>query len=239
MISEMRIGFDLDGVFADLDSAIAATAERLFEAGASALSPDDLDPGQDAGDTAPEQSPAGPAGPQPSRRRAIWSQVRETENFWETLGETEAGAVARLAALADEHRWEVVFLTQRPPTAGAATQRQSQRWLAARGFAHPSVCVVSGSRGKVAAALDLDLVVDDRPENCLDVAADSKAKAVLIWHGDQQHIVPNARRLGIDIVGSIGECLDRLAAGEWRPKAAGGLVGHLKRMIDPSSRPPE
>jgi hypothetical protein len=82
-------------------------------------------------------------------------------------------------------------------------------------------------------------VVDDRPENCLDVVTDSKAKAVLIWHGDQQNVVPNARRLGIDVVGSIGECLDRLAAGEWTPPIPGGLVGRLKRWLDPSSNPPE
>jgi hypothetical protein len=235
----VRIGFDLDGVLADMDSAIAVVAKRLSGTRSAPVSPDDLDPESDAGETAAEQPHPGPAGPQQSRGLEIWRAIRGTENFWETLDETEAGAVARLAALADERRWEVVFVTQRPPTVGATTQRQSQRWLAAHGFAYPSVCVVGGSRGKVAAALDLDLVVDDRPENCLDVVTDSKAKAVLIWHGDQQNVVPNARRLGIDVVGSIGECLDRLAAGEWMPKTPGGLVGRLKRWLDPSSDPPE
>jgi beta-phosphoglucomutase-like phosphatase (HAD superfamily) len=235
----VRIGFDLDGVLADMDSAVAAVAERLFGAGSVPLSSDDLDPEEDDGNTHTERAPEGPAAAQPSRGREIWREIRGTENFWETLEETESGAVARLAALADERRWEVVFITQRPPTTGATTQRQSQRWLAALGFAYPSVCVVSVSRGKVAAALDLDIVVDDRPENCLDVVTDSKAKAVLIWHGDQQNVVPNARRLGIDVVGSIGECLDRLAAGEWMPQPPGGLLGRLKRWLDPSSNPPE
>ena len=39
----------------------------------------------------------------------------------------------------------------------------------------PSVFVMNGSRGKLAAALHLDAVIDDRSENCLDVVVDSKA----------------------------------------------------------------
>jgi hypothetical protein len=235
----IRIGFDLDGVLADLDGAIMDVAARLFGAGSAPLSGDDLDPERDAGEGASEEPAAAGAGASPTRAREIWREICGTENFWETLKETEAGAVARLAALADERRWEVVFITRRPRTAGATTQRQSQRWLAGLGFAYPSVCVVDGSRGKVAGALGLDLVVDDRSENCLDVVTDSKAKAVLIWRLDQQHVVPNARRLGIDVVGSIGECLDELAAGRWLPAPQGGLLGRLKRWLDPSSNPPE
>jgi len=236
----VRIGFDLDGVLADMDAAMIALAERLFGADSTEVSSSDLDPERAPAEAVPEGASPGTPGQRRSRGRDIWREVRKIENFWETLGEIETGAVARLAELADERGWEVVFITQRPSTAGDTTQRQSQRWLAALGFAYPSVCVVSGSRGKVAEALDLDLVVDDRSENCLDVVTDSKAKAVLIWRGDQQHVVPNARRLGIEVTGSVGECLDRLAAGEWLPKApGGGLVGRVKRWLDPSSDLPE
>jgi len=235
----IRIGFDLDGVLADLDAAIAELTARLFDAGSAPPSSDDIDPGRDAGAAGAEQATDGAARPEPSRGREIWREIRGTENFWETLKETEPGIVARLAALADARNWEVVFVTERPQTAGATVQRQSQRWLAGLGFTHPSVCVVGRSRGKVAEALGLDLVVDDRAENCLDVVTDSGAKAVLIWRGDHQHVVPNARRLGIEVTGSIGECLDRLAAGEWIPQSPGGLVGRLKRWFDPSSHQPQ
>ncbi len=228
-----RIGFDLDGVLADLDAAVAEVTERLFGAGSAPPAPGDFDPERDADGAAPDRA-AGPADPQPDRARDVWREIRGTENFWETLKETEAGAVARLATLADEHHWEVVFLTQRPVTAGDTTQRQSQRWLAGLGFPHPSVCVVDESRGKVAAALGLDLVVDDRTQNCLDIATDSKAKAVLVWRGDRQNVGPNARRLGIEVVGSIGECLDQLAAGRWLLKPAGGVVGRIRRWLDPA-----
>jgi hypothetical protein len=236
----IRIGFDLDGVLADMDAAVTGVTERLFGAGSAPLPPEDIDASAEAIEAAGEQAPAAEAVTAPSRRRDVWREISGTENFWESLAETEAGVVSRLAGLADEHGWEIVFLTQRPPTSGATVQRQSQRWLAALGFALPSVCVVDGSRGKVAAALGLDLVVDDRPENCLDVVTDSKAKAVLIWRGDQQHAVPNARRLGIEVAGSIGECLDNLAAGRWLPTSGGGgLVGRLKTWLGASggSRP--
>jgi beta-phosphoglucomutase-like phosphatase (HAD superfamily) len=228
----IRIGFDLDGVLADMDAAVAAVTQRLFGAGSAPLTPEETDAGPETNETDVEQAPAAEAVVPPSRDRNVWREIRGTENFWETLGETEAGAVARLAELADERGWEIVFLTQRPPTSGVTVQRQSQRWLAALGFAYPSVCVVDGSRGKVAAALGLNLVVDDRPENCLDVVSDSKAKAVLIWRGEQQHAVPNARRLGIEVVGSIGECLDNLAAGRWLPTSRGvGLIGRVKTWL--------
>src|SRR5262249_13897754 len=113
--------------------------------------------------------------------RRLWQHVAGIDNFWMSLGEVEPGAVARLSALAAQHRWDIIFLTQRPSSAGETTQVQSQRWLKAHGFDLPSVMVMRGSRGRVASALSLDVVLDDRPENCLDVIADSKAKPFLIW----------------------------------------------------------
>src|SRR5688572_24449855 len=115
------------------------------------------------------------------QQRKLWRHVETIENFWATLSETEPGVVARLATTATERRWEIIFLTKRPQTAGATAQVQSQRWLESRGFPLPSVFVVRGSRGRIAAALDIAIVVDDRPENCLDVVVDSKARAIRVW----------------------------------------------------------
>jgi hypothetical protein len=158
----------------------------------------------------------------------VWDAARRTENFWETLPEIEPGIVARLGSLARGRGWEVIFLTQRPPSDGDTTQRQSQRWLAAHGFELPSVFVVSGSRGKVAAALGLDAVVDDRAENCLDVKVDSQARAVLVERGGNRDVPANAARLGIEAVGSIGELLDRLE----RSRHDGpSFLGRIKQML--------
>src|SRR5262249_47999166 len=67
-----------------------------------------------------------------------------------------------------------------------------------------------GSRGKIAAALHLDVLIDDRAENCLDVATESQARPVLIWRDSQDGLSERARQLGISVVPSIGECLEIL-----------------------------
>src|SRR5207237_4774681 len=85
-------------------------------------------------------------------------------------------------------RWQVSFLTTRIPTAGDSVQFQSQAWLEAYGFYMPAVVTVPGSRGEVANALRLDLVVDDQFLNCLEVVSSSQCKAVLILQmGSKSH----------------------------------------------------
>src|SRR5205823_9126655 len=70
--------------------------------------------------------------------------------------------------------------------------------------------VVQRSRGRIAAALGLDIVVDDRPENCLDVRADSVARPILVWRDDKGPVPASPSGLGIPVVRSVGECLDIL-----------------------------
>ena len=181
----LRIACDLDGTLADLEGALGHEAERLFGP---------ADESRAIINTAP-------------RRRALWARVAATQNFWTTLGEAEPGAVAQLAAASTERGWEVIFLTQRPSTAGDTAQRQSQRWLELHGFAHPSVFVVSGSRGKIAAALGLDVVVDDSPENCLDVVSDSEAASLLVWRSDRTPKPPGVQRLRIEVVSSMADAI--------------------------------
>jgi uncharacterized HAD superfamily protein len=140
----------------------------------------------------------------------LWDQVKRVENFWSTLPELEPGIIARIAKVSRERRWEVIFLTTRPSTAGELVQMQSQRWLEKHGFKYPSVYVVQRSRGKIADALHLDAFVDDRPENCLDIAVESKAKVILIWHGDLKDVPAGAKRLGVRPVNRISEAVDLL-----------------------------
>jgi hypothetical protein len=108
------------------------------------------------------------------------------------------------------HRWEVVFITQRPATAGDTVQRQTQRWLVQQGFEMPSVLVISGSRGAAAGALRLNYHVDDSPQNCVDVLSDSSARPILIVRGNDEVKARQARKLGIGVAASISEALDLL-----------------------------
>ena len=250
----LRIAFDCDGVLADLDSALAEILTRLFgeappieEPAAGQAAAAAADNGAPASTEPPAAAEAptadGPTDEEvqaaPARFRALtrrqqhdlWEAVRNTENFWESLQETEPGIIARLAQLARERRWEVIFITQRPSSAGDTTQLQTQRWLVAHGFDLPSVYVIKGTRGKVAEALSLDVVVDDRPENCLDVKLESRARAILVWNDDLANLPPNAKRLGIEPVTSLGGCLDLLAE---VPAPKPGLFSRIKQLIGAS-----
>lgn len=169
----------------------------------------------------------GEAARHPDTRR-FWKHVDDTENFWETLAEIEPGAVAGIAAAAARHGWEVLFITRRPPSAGATAQVQTQRWLQSKGFTLPSVYVVQGSRGRIAAALALDVVVDDRLENCLDVVAESQAKAVLISRQSRQLPPDVAGQMRVSVVSSVQECLRHLTSGE---RAGRGILGRLKDLF--------
>ena len=172
----------------------------------------------------------GLSGADDATSRRLWQRVAAIENFWESLNELEPGTVARLHALTIERRWEVIFLTRRPSTAGATAQIQTQRWLETRGFALPSVYVVQRSRGQIAAALGLDFVIDDRPENCLDVAVDSKARPILVLRDNGTQLPAAIRRLGIGVVGSVSQCLDILAEIDVSEESP-GMVARVLRLL--------
>ena len=249
----LRIAFDLDGVLADMESALVHQAEVVFgEAAARKLQQPPEAAAPQAGTGAEAASPddpsdssdphaASPADGLPAlvtlnltarQENRLWRHIRTVENFWETLAEIEPGVIARLAETAAERRWEIIFLTKRPKTKGGTAQIQSQRWLASKGFPLPSVYVVQGSRGRIAAALALDVVVDDRPENCLDVVIDSKARAILMWREDEKALPTAARRLGIGVVRSVGDCLDILTTlDQHETQQDPGLLARVRKML--------
>jgi hypothetical protein len=204
----LRVAFDLDGTIADMHTALRSEAERLF--GGSLREHTGEWNGTADGDDQAGPPVVSDLALSPSQQLQLWDHVKGVENFWTGLAETDAGIVARIAQTADARRWEVIFLTTRPFVAGETVQTQSQRWLQAHGFPFPSVFVVRRSRGRIADALELDAVVDDRPENCLDVALDSKATAILIWQDDPKTVPLAVERASIRVVSSISEALETL-----------------------------
>lgn len=232
----MRIAFDLDGVLADLHTPFVRTALDLFP---------DLEPAVvQSGDAArPDEEPGDGDVPPVlpglnlTRRQSdvVWRHVAGIENFWESLRELEPGAIAGLAKVADERGWEVLFITSRPTSTGRTVQRQSQRWLEAHGFPLPSVFVVHGSRGRIAAALAIDVVIDDRADNCLDVVLESKAGALLLWRGGMEAVPVSARRLGIAPVPSVARVIEALVEAE-RTADGGSLLDPLRRLFGLKTR---
>ncbi len=237
----MRLAFDLDGVLADLEGALRREATRLF---GTAPVPRASTPAPPASGellaeegTGPVESALAALSLTPRQNRTLWREIKQTPNFWETLSELEPGAVRRLGRLVRQRRWELLFITSRPDAIGESVQVQSQRWLEAQGFVLPSVFVLNGSRGKLAHALQLDLVVDDRPENCLDVVLESKARAILVRRGDAVEAPANARRLGIAEVPGVGAVLDILEKADEADGTGGTLMERVKRLLGLKTTP--
>jgi hypothetical protein len=246
----LRIGFDLDGVLADMESELVRQAEALFgevmtrrlqeraaggthPAAATVTADAPGETGAQSPDPIDNTPPLLKLNMTPRQQRKLWRHVETIENFWQTLDEIEPGIVKTLAEMAAERRWEIIFLTKRPRTAGFTAQRQTQHWLQSKGFPLPSVFVVQGSRGRIASAFDLDLVVDDRPENCLDVVVDSTARAILIWRDDERLLPASMRRLGIGVVNTTEECLHILAEVDATANATEqpGMMDRMKRFL--------
>jgi len=217
----LRIGFDMDGVLADFSGAFREHELRLFGPAPPASTDADRERREATRDPEQEEERQADAERQAradakaqldSRRRedAVWEAIESIPDFWTTLRPLEPRAVRRIHELMVRHRWGVFFITQRPFTAGESVQRQTQRWLVAQGFDLPSVLVLHGSRGTAAAALRLDYHVDDRPQNCIDVAADSDAKTILIVPESNHAAIASARKLGIGVAHGIGDALDIL-----------------------------
>ncbi|MFM8536003.1 MAG: hypothetical protein ACKOEC_20890 [Acidimicrobiia bacterium] len=223
-----RVGFDLDGTVADMYFALHREAVKLFGEdvlrNAASKTQKVPSPVKDAeSKTAPLPDKATRTEDDSTTTLAmqelhltgrqqmqLWEHVKKVENFWTSLPELEPGIILRIAKSARDRRWEVIFLTTRPSTAGDLVQLQSQQWLEAHGSQYPSVYVVQRSRGKIADALGLDAFVDDRPENCLDIAVESKAKVILVWHGNVSDVPAGAKRLGVQPVTSISEAMNLL-----------------------------
>jgi len=89
---------------------------------------------------------------------------------------------------------------------------------------------VQGSRGRIAAALGLDVVVDDRPENCLDVAVECQARAILIWRDGAGQLPAAAQRLGIGVVKTVADCLDILTQLD-SSREQPGMLSRVKRLL--------
>jgi len=191
----LRIGFDLDGVVADFRTAFLEAAAKLL--------------GRDA--------IRKPASPMPdldavsaADAKLVWKVITETPNWWLGLAPYEPAQIARLYQLARRFRWEVSFLTSRVPTAGDSVQFQSQSWLEAYGFYMPAVVTVPGSRGEIANALRLDVIVDDQFLNCLEIVGASQAKAMLLLRIGDSSLEQQATERGIGVVQRLDDVIEVL-----------------------------
>jgi hypothetical protein len=187
----LRVGFDLDGVLADFRSAFSDLAREVLH--------EDIDAGRS---------------PDAQSRSAgdidrVWQTIAQSHNWWTRIKAFEPDQIARLYTLGREGPWEIVFLTKRPPSSGDTVQFQTQWWLEKHGFLMPAVITVPGSRGELANALRLDLIIDDQLINCAEVLGASTTKAVLVLReGEPDSLRNHATSRGIGVVSTLEQAID-------------------------------
>jgi hypothetical protein len=205
----LRLGIDVDGVVADFRTAFRAIAEREL-----GIAPDDIEK---------ELS-------KPEVER-LWRNVSAASNWWLDVPAYEPDQIERLYAQVRRARWEVFFMTSRPPSAGDSVQLQTQVWLERYGFYLPSVLTTpSGARGELARALRLDLALDDRLVNCLEIISASNAKALMILRAPSDpRAGETAEARGIGVVPTLGQALDAV---ERLDELLSTRRGRLVRLTD-------
>lgn len=165
----MRLGIDIDGVLARFEDRYAEilTAQT--------------------GMTFPVGSPDWPstwywerdAGITKKQENAAWETIK-TSDFWNTLPEMKGArqALKELSRLSDLGH-DVYFVTSRP---GHYAKFWTENWLMKHGMGNPTVLIaVAHKKGQLAVGLDLNIFIDDKPENCNDVImASPNTKVYLI-----------------------------------------------------------
>jgi hypothetical protein len=217
----LRLGFDVDGVLADFRAAFRSAAARIVHG-----NPDDFDA---------VSSPQSEVPLAPDDVRRVWDYIAKTPNWWMEIEAYEPDQIARLYGLTRSAGWEVFFMTKRPPSAGDSVQFQTQWWIERCGFYLPSVLTVPGSRGDVANALRLDLIVDDQIINCVEVVSASPCKAILMQRTPDTAARDHATSRGIGVVSTLA---DALGVMERLQEVMTHKRGRLMRLTDWFSRTP-
>jgi hypothetical protein len=184
----LRLGIDVDGVLADFRTSFRSLASREL--------------GNRGGDIETQLSKGD--------IERLWKAVGRSPNWWLDLPSYEPDQLARLYALARNGRWEVFFMTSRPPSAGDTVQLQTQVWLEKFGFYLPAVLTApAGARGELVRSLRIDLVIDDHLVNCVEIVGASNAKVIHMDRGpDDDARRQQAAARGIAVVSTLAEALD-------------------------------
>ena len=218
----IRVGFDVDGVIANFNKTFRETAAHI-EGTAG---------GHD------RSAPAARALAADAMKR-VWDLISRTPQWWLQLEAYEPQQIERLYRTSRERRWEVYFMTTRPSSAGETTQFQTQWWLETNGFPLPSVLTVPGSRGDAANALKLDIAVDDRLTNCVDIIAASRSKAILLSRREDQTVRDQALARGIGVVTTLEAAIDAVEKFEEVKRTSSGRLSRLADWFKPSKHEDE
>jgi 5'(3')-deoxyribonucleotidase len=168
----MKIGIDMDDVCADFQTSYVTLLNKLY--------------GKPPLGTAPIDWEGSNLQLTPEETTQSWIEVAKVKNFWSSLKPLPSFdletmlLLTKLVALHD-----VFFVTNRFDTPGASPLKQTKYWL----YLHASIqapnVLIAKDKGPMASVLQLDVFIDDRPKNLIDVlAARPNAK---IYLADSSH----------------------------------------------------
>lgn len=156
-----RLGVDIDGVLANYDQAyynwMLAHQGELVDPMYT-----EFVPGRD-----PVQWAWEPLyGFTKATKRAFWDYAcgRDGRSFWYNLPEINP---TNTQLFADGEHVETYYITSRP----TAVREVTQQWLTDRGYTGQLLIAKSGTKGHIVQALGLHAMIDDKPENLVDVLA--------------------------------------------------------------------
>ena len=163
---------------------------------------------------------------------AVWKHLGAIENFWESLSEIEPGAIAKLAGLADERGWEVIFITSRPQSAGRTVQRQSQRWIAAPRLSDAQPL----RRARIARTRrrgPRDSTSSSTTGRRTAWTSCSTRRPARFWSGGARRALcpASARRMGIGVVSTVDAALSALVQADREAADGGGVIDRLRRLL--------
>lgn len=193
----MKIGIDCDGVLANFNHAFVELTVRVLGK--------DLYPGP-AGTfdiftwNYPESY-----GYSTSEVTKVWDHIKSDPDFWLNIPayKNTKQAMKVLANLQQSNN-DIYFITNRM---GVNAKRQTEKWLD-RFDMMPTTVLLSKEKGFCATALALDAYIDDKWENCVDVAMQNDT--IKVFCMDQPWNHTKVSDLKIIRVSSILEMLSYL-----------------------------
>lgn len=204
----MRIGMDVDGVLANWDRGFRV---KLIQASGRRLCPPEFEPPvwnwpQHYGYTDDEITSA-------YHLQALdpffWEELKPMpgahdfmEKTWRLFGNVNVLIRnGRLPDTMDVFSPEIYFITSRR---GPAVKEQTHTWLQENGWTPANTSVLinrHGDKGDVCKALGVNVFVDDRPENCVDVYRKCPgARIFLIDRAHNRGVQQGLKQMGIDTI---------------------------------------
>ena len=190
----MIVGVDVDGVLACFfkayeDLTVKVAGVDLFPARYPAVLPPTWDWPEHYGYSA-------------ETMKEVWRQIKADTLFWKNL-DPLPGAVNFLKKLYSTNH-EVYFITDR---AGNEPQFQTHWWLQDQGFDEPNVIISRKGKGSACTALSIELYIDDKGENVLDVMEKSpETRTLLLTYPYNKHIE------GVERIEGLEEVFDYIPA---------------------------